>query len=782
MARATTHDRSGAADPHRRYAYGEWLVRHRWWVLLASVLGLIAFGAGLGKLSVQRDLRIYFNEDNPEVVAFDALEKRFVRNDVLLIALAPADGDIFTRETLTAIETLTNASWQMPRSLRVDSVTNFQHTYADGDTLVVGDLVKDAMTLDDAALARVRDIALNEPHLVNALVSNRGHVAGILINILKGDDGATAVDDAMQFADQMVADLKAAHPDIAVYFSGSIAADDAFGNAAMTEFTTLWPIVYAVVLLVLVIMLRAFFGTLMSLVVIFMTSLVALGATGWVGAPLNPTTIKAPILLLTLTVAHCVHVLVTLYQEMRAGLSKHQAVIESLRINMQPVFVTSATTCIGFLVLNFSDTEPFRKLGNMVGFGMMMAFVFSVTFLPAAMAVLPIRVKARPGAARAPLMDRLAGFVIAHRQLLFYGTLAAIIALSAGIARINLDDNFVEYLDERYEYRRHADFIADNLTGLQVIEYSLPSGEDSGISRPEYLGAIDAFANWYRGQPTVVHVSTLSDTLKRLNMNMHADDPAFYTIPDDRALAAQYLLLYEMSLPYGLDLNNTVNVAKSETRFIVTMKNQTSLGLKEMDRRAQGWLAGNAPFLASPGSGISMIFAGLSERNINSMLGGSILALVLISGLLIIALRSFRIGLISLVPNLFPVAIAFGVWGYMVQEVGLAIATVVATTLGVVVDDTVHFLSKYLRARREQGMDAPDAIRYAFNTVGTALVTTTVVLVIGFGVLASSGYRPSSHIGWLSSITLVFALAADFLFLPPLLMKLDRRKSTGGSP
>jgi hypothetical protein len=240
-------------------------------------------------------------------------------------------------------------------------------------------------------------------------------------------------------------------------------------------------------------------------------------------------------------------------------------------------------------------------------------------------------------------------------------------------------------------------------------------------------------------------------------------------------LAAQYLLLYEMSLPYGLDLNNQIDVAKSSTRFVVTMANQTSMGLKRMEAKAQDWLGANAADLATPGSGLSMIFANLSERNIQSMLGGSILALVLISFILIVALRSLRIGLISLVPNLFPVAMAFGLWGFTVQEVGLAIATVVAMTLGIVVDDTVHFLSKYLRARREHGMDAEAAVRYAFNTVGTALVVTTVVLVLGFLVLGTSGYRPSSHIGWLSSITLVFALAADFLFLPPLLILLDRR-------
>ena len=698
---------------------------------------------------------------------------------MLLLAIAPKDGNVFTRETLSAIEFMTAQSWQMPRALRVDSLSNYQHTRAllfDGDDLVVSDLVEDAMSLSDEELAEIRKIALAEPLLVNVIVSDRGHVAGLLINILKGEDGAAAVVDALAHTDQMIADVKASHPDIDIYISGGIAADAAFGSAALNEFTTLWPILYGIVLLVLIITLRAFFGTLATLVVIFMTSLVSIGACGWLNVPLNPTTIKAPILLLTLSVAHCVHILVTLYQEMRAGRTNHQAVIETLRINMQPVFVTSATTAIGFLVLNFSDTPPFQILGNMVGFGMMMAFVFAVTFLPAVMAILPVRVKVKAGATRAPMMERLADFVIGKRRMLFYGTLVVIVALSSGITRIDLDDNFVEYFDHRYDYRVHADFVMENLTGLQVIEYSISAGEDGGIADPEFLDRLDAFVGWYRAQPSVVNVIALTDTFKRLNKNMHGDDEAYYRIPEQRDLAAQYLLLYELSLPYGLDLNTTIDVGKRNTRMVVTMRNQTSMGLKAMDARAQEWLQANAPEIASPGSGISMVVANLSWRNITSMLGGSILALVLISFILILALRSVRIGLISLVPNLFPVAIAFGIWGYTVQQVGLAIATVVAMTLGIVVDDTVHFLSKYLRARRERGMDPPAAVRYSFNTVGSALVITTVVLVLGFLVLGTSGYRPSSHIGWLSSITLVVALLADFLFLPTLLLMLDKKE------
>jgi predicted RND superfamily exporter protein len=176
------------------------------------------------------------------------------------------------------------------------------------------------------------------------------------------------------------------------------------------------------------------------------------------------------------------------------------------------------------------------------------------------------------------------------------------------------------------------------------------------------------------------------------------------------------------------------------------------------------------------GASPSIMFSHIGARNIRSMLGGTTLALVLISLILIIALRSLRIGLISLVPNLVPAAMAFGLWGLLVGQVGLALSVVAGMTLGIVVDDTVHFLSKYLRARREEGLSPEDAVRYAFHTVGTALWTTSVVLVAGFLVLTYSPFEINSAMGLLTAITIGLALLADFLLLPTLLMTLDKRE------
>jgi predicted RND superfamily exporter protein len=442
-----------------------------------------------------------------------------------------------------------------------------------------------------------------------------------------------------------------------------------------------------------------------------------------------------------------------MFHEIHLGKTKREAIAESMRINLRPVFLTSITTAIGFLTMNFSDAPPFRDLGNIVAVGVMSAFVYSVFFLPAMMAVLPVRLKPK-AESNCCSCNGLAGFVINRRKPLFWGTLIVIVVLTAGTLRIELNDNFIKYFGERYDIRKASDFVEENLTGLDVIEYSLESGETGGINNPQYLGTVEAFANWYRKQPKVVHVDTITTTMKRLNKSMHGDDESFYRIPEQRDLAAQYLLLYEMSLPFGLDLNNQINVDKSSTRMTVTMKNAPQR-------------------MFTYGSGLSIIWAHLSGRNINSMLGASFGALVLISGILILALRSFRLGLVSLIPNLTPALMAFGIWGMLVGQVGLGLSVIAAMTLGIVVDDTIHFLSKYLRARREHPMSPSDAVRYSFNTVGTAMWITTVVLVAGFLVLSLSGYKMNSHMALMTAITITLALAMDFLFLPTLLMKVE---------
>jgi len=550
--------------------------------------------------------------------------------------------------------------------------------------------------------------------------------------------------------------------------------NNAFSEMAMSDMQTLVPIMFLVIILMLVLLLRSLAATFATVLVILLSIVTAMGVAGWIGIQITPPLASAPTMIMTLAVANSVHFLVTFLQKVRGGESQRDAMLESLRINLQPILITSVTTAIGFLSMNFSDAPPFRDLGNVVAIGVIASFLYSMALLPALMLLLPIRHK-KVAAHSAPVMDALANLVVQrYRQVLLFMAVLVVV-LVAFVPRNELNDEFVKYFDERVAFRVDTDYTTDHLTGLYSVAYSLGSGESGGISEPAYLRKLDEFANWYRAQPEVKHVSTLSDTMKRLNMNLHGDDPAWYRLPESRELAAQYLLLYEMSLPYGLDLNNQINVDKSATKLDVSLESISSNQTIALEERAQRWLETHAPAsMQAHGASPSVMFSHIGKRNIHSMLIGTTVALVLISFILIFALRSLRIGFISIIPNLVPAGMAFGLWGLLVGQVGLALSIVTGMTLGIVVDDTVHFLSKYLRARREEGFSPADAVRYAFHTVGTALWTTSVVLMAGFLVLVYSPFELNSGMGLLTAITIGFALLADFLLLPTLLMVLDK--------
>lgn len=750
------------------------MVRWRYAVLLVTILLVAVAASGARFLTFKTDYRVFFSEDNPQLLAFEELQNTYTKTDNVLIVLAPKDGNVFTRETLASVATLTKEAWQLPYSLRVDSLTNYQHTRAEGDDLIVADLVPDPSLLGPEVLDDIREIAVNEPLLVSRLVSAQGHVTGVNITIQLPDNGTgKEVPAITEHARELVEQVKAENPKLDVYLTGMVIMNNSFPEVSVRDQQTLIPIMFMIVLVTLAFLLRSLSSMIGTFIVIVFSILTAMGLAGWLGMGLTPPSASSPPIILTLAVADCVHFLVTFLHAMRKGMDRHSAIVESLRINMQPIFLTSLTTVIGFMSMNFSDAPPFRDLGNIVAMGVAAAFVFSVTFLPALMAILPVRVKA--GAARhTGRIDRFADFVVARQTSLFWISGVVIILLVAFIPRNELNDEFVKYFDDSIPFRTATEFASENLTGIYTIDYSLGNGEVGGISEPAFLADVERFAEWYEAQPGVLHVNTLTDIMRRLNKNMHADDETWYRLPDERELSAQYLLLYEMSLPYGLDLNNQINIDKSATRMTVTLDSVSSNQLLSIEASAQAWLADNAPYMKSGGASPSVMFAYIGQRNIRSMLIAASLALVLISIILIFALRSFKIGMVSLIPNLAPAGMGFGLWGLMYGQVGLGMSVVMGMTLGIVVDDTVHFLSKYLRARREQGLDAPDAVRYAFHTVGVALVVTTLVLIAGFMVLTQSAFKLNADMGLLTAITIGLALIADFIFLPPLLMKADK--------
>ncbi|WP_154186202.1 MMPL family transporter [Vibrio vulnificus] len=747
--------------------------RFSFWTLIISLMAIVATAMGAKNLYFRGDYNIFFDGSNAQLQAFDEIQTTFAKTDNIALVLAPKSGDVFDQRTLTQIQEMTEQAWQVPYSSRVDSLANYQHTEAVDDDLLVEDLLYQSYPLTAERIAKVRAVAMSEPLLVNALVSEKGDVAVINITMqMPGVDETAEVNEVVAYVEQMLSHYRAEYPDVTIYKAGIIAMNHSFAMAAQNDSATLVPTMLLVILVFLTIMLRSFLSVLATLVVIIGAIVATLGIVGWAGMFLHVASVNVPTLIMTLAVADCVHVIASMRHFMRQGMPKSQAIHRSVTLNFVPIIITSVTTAIGFLMMNMSDSPVLRDFGNLSALGVVIACVLSVSLLPALLNLLPVRFSAKQAAKSSDIMDKLADLVVHRRNVLLPLSIVVIAGSAALIPYNKVNDESVKYFDTSSEFRQAADFMEQRIGGMTTMSIAIKTHQSQGIASPEFLEVLGEFTRWLREQPETDHVASLSDIYKRLNKNMHGDDSAYYALPAERELAAQYLLLYEMSLPFGLDLNNQVNVDKSSVKLQLTVKNLGSVELVALEERIYQWFASHAPRYQVVASSPSLMFAHIGETNMASMLSTLPITLILISALMIFALRSWRLGVISLVPNIAPAVIGFGLWALISGEINLGLSVVVTLTLGIVVDDAVHFLAKYQHARKE-GQNAEQAVRYAFHTVGRALWITTVVLVAGFSVLAMSQFRLNSDMGQLSAIVIFVALVIDFVLLPSLLMRFD---------
>ncbi|HCG5952231.1 TPA: MMPL family transporter [Vibrio parahaemolyticus] len=770
------------AQQHQGIGLGKIPTKYSLLVLLATIFLIIVATIGGKNLYFRGDYDIFFDGTNKQLLAFDEIQTTFAKTDNLAIVIAPEDGDIFTPQTLSLIQKITVDAWQVPYSSRVDSIANYQHTEAFDDDLLVEDLLYSEYELTPERISKVKSIALSEPVLKSALVSEKGDVTVVNITVqLPEMDKTAEVEEVVSSINAMIDRYQRAYPDVTFHKAGIIAMNYAFMTAAQDDSSTLVPTMLVVILVFLTIMLRSILSVIATLIVIIGSVMATMGISGWAGMFLSTATVNVPTLIMTLAVADCVHVIATMRQSMKNGFTKAQSIERSIALNFVPILITSVTTAIGFLMMNMSDSPVLRDFGNLSALGVMVACFLSVTLLPALLKLLPIHVKMETSQDQKHVMDRLGDFVVSQRRALLPLSVAVIVVCASLIPLNKVNDESVEYFGQRNEFRQAADFMEERISGMTNISIAIKTNESQGIAAPDFLNTIGEFSSWLRDQPETDHVATLADVYKRLNKNMHGDDEAYYSLPQARELAAQYLLLYEMSLPYGLDLNNQINVDKSSIKMVLTVANLGSVELVDLENRIYQWFAEHATQYQVVASSPSLMFAHIGETNMASMLSTLPITLVLISALLIFALRSVRLGLISLMPNIAPAVIGFGLWALISGEINLGLSVVVTLTLGIVVDDAVHFLSKYQRARRE-GQTAEQAVRYAFHTVGRALWITTVVLVAGFSVLAMSSFRLNADMGQLSAIVIFIALVVDFLFLPTLLMLFDKKAYLQESP
>jgi predicted RND superfamily exporter protein len=746
-----------------------WFASPKLTICVVIVAMLVAV-VGAKNLYFRGDYKVFFEPDNPQRLALEEMQNIFNKSENVAFMLVPEDGNALKSSTLSLTIDLTEAAWLLPFSTRVESISNFQNTYAEDDDLIVEDLV----TYDSYAqvdVPQLKTVLKNTPELMGRLISNNYDVSIVNVTVqLPDGDQTTEVMELVAAANRVKDQLLVQYPDHEIYLTGVAVMNDAFAVAAKQDASTLIPLMFILIIVMVGIILRSIIAAAVVLLVVVFSVAITVGLAGWLGMFLSAATVNVPTMITTLAVADCIHIIVGVRYFLGKGHRNADAISESLRINTKPIIITSVTTAIGFLMLNFSAVPVLADLGNMTAFGVMLACVLSLWFLPALLLLKPLKVKATKSN---KVFERLGNKVTSNYRALLPICGLVIVGVSVFATNNELNDVAVKYFDDRSTFGQAVEINEEKLGGMSNIDFVIYSDSPYGATEPDFLARVELLTKWLRDKEEVHHVLSFADTLKRLNKNMHGDDEAYYRLPEDGELASQYVLLYEMSLPFGLDLSNQLDIDKSAMRIIAVIDNLGSKDLTGLELEAREFFENldskNRLEIASP----PLMFAHIGERNMESMVIGSFYALVLISVLIFFALRSWRLGLVSLFTNLLPAAIGFGVWGLISGQINMALSVVISMTMGIIVDDTVHFLSKYQSARLTR-KSVNESVLYAFNTVGMALTTTTIVLTVGFGVLASSSFMLNAHMGILTIIIIVAALAVDLIFLPALLMWLDK--------
>jgi len=746
-------------------------------LLLAAVLVVLCgLAAGLPRLEFTFDSRVFLGDENRELADLRELDRAYATSDSLFFMVVPQEGTAFSPEMLSSLRSMTEQAWQIPHVLRIDSVVNHIHARADGPNgaeIVVAPMLPETGDIDENSAKAFRDQVQSIPALQNLFLSEDGRAYGISVRLIFNEDHPSGSTESLAFAQELITSWQSDYSGTRVFLTGSILGEATLIEAASDDLSLLVPVSFAISSIILGFLIRTLIGIVTSVAAICTGAIATLGFAGWAGIPLTAGTAISPLAVTVLMSASCVHMILS-WVRARDTQSNTDAVDTMLIVNLAPVTVTNLTTATGFLCLNFAQSPPLRDMGNIVAFGLFFGLFATFVILPYGMRRQK-SVKLGYPAVTAAAMSRLASFSLRWRKLWLVIFVVALVLSGIGILRIGFDDGLVRYFDDRFQFRRDADAISQTLTGLDQLQFSFHAPPTETVFSPKFLAGIERFETWMRGQDTVVAVTSVLDPLKTLNQAMNGGAPEAFRVAQTQEANAQLMMFYELSLPVGMDLNSMMNVDRTQTRVVVGLRVAHSEEIRALATHAESWLAENEPTMATRASGLSIAFARISEENNRQMLFGLASVLVLVSATMCVVLRSLRMGVISLLPNLVPAILAFGLWGFTFGYVNLGSTVVTTMTFGIVVDDTIHFLMHYLRHRRV-GKTPDDAIRETFSVVGAAVIITSIGMMIGFGIMCLSGFAINQHIGALTFMVVGFALLADLLFLPAVLMAIERPK------
>ncbi|MBI2520603.1 MAG: MMPL family transporter [Bdellovibrio sp.] len=704
----------------------------------------------------------------------DALERMFGSDEKVIIGIHLKNG-IFTNESIKLLHEITEKLWTMPDIVRVDSLSNYNHSIAKSDDIITTPFLDKGKHYTHAELEERKTIAMDDAILSDRFVDKRGTtflVVGTLVAEVVRQPDYKNLNRALR---DMMGPIESnpLYKNYSFHYAGSGVINDAYRDVSDRDIAVMIPLNILMMALFLYAVFRSWKGILLPIGLVGVTVICTLGISAAVGFEFDNLSAAIPGILIAVCLADSVHLLSTYYRAVRMGQDQKSAMIETIEKNLMATFLTSLTTFLGFISLANTELIPVQKMGILAGTGTMLAWFFTIggvcPFL-----YLTSNFKLREKTTLNPQFAyRVVDWIEKHRRsILWISNLSMLLMFYLGIQnRVNSDP--LEHFDKRLKVSRDAYFLLDIFNGVGGPQVLIDSGQEDGAKDPAFLAKVEHFITEVDKEPVVNKVSSILDIIKQLNQRLHGDDRAFYRIPDSREQVAEILLMYSMGLPQGMDLNNQISL---DGRFI---RLEINWSLHDSQRSLK-MIAGFEELAKQLGLTLSItgkltMYHRMTGYIVRTFFYSMLASFIGIGLIMMISMGSWKFGLLSLPPNIVPMAFSIGLMTLLKRPIDIGTSLVISVCFGIAVDDTIHFLIHY-RQSMDKGMDIKDAIRDIYVHTAPSLVFTTVILVTCFGAFIFANFIPNVNFGILCAFTLSVALAMDLLYLPALLFTFKLRK------
>ncbi len=743
----------------RRYI--EFLDQHKTKLLILITMLVVLLSISLKDLAFEGSYRIWFDPSSKIMKDYDKFRSTFSGDDTFIVAFEDKEG-IFREKPITTILELTQKFKMIDGVQKVNSLTNYQQIRSEDDDVMVEDFIYDSK--ED--LKAKKQIATHDKLILHQLINDDATATMIAVKLASSVGADEEVNLYVMKQLEQIRDEYEAKTGYTFYISGLSAITASLVNVAVHDALVLIPLAVVIVVVLLFLLFRDPIGVAVPAVVIVFTFLLVLSMQMLLGHKLNNFTVNIPSFIAAIAIADSMHLFLAWVYYKTKKITNKEAVYLALKNNFMPIAMTSITTAIGFATLSISAIEPIATLGIAITAGALIAFLLSISLVPAILLILNDEYKIKPIKFLNLIHSKGYGaFIVRHDKQIVLGFTFVMLVIGYGLTNLKVDSNSIKYFDKTTTVRSGSEFVEEKLSGSMIYEIILDSTKKEGAKSPAFLNKIVEFEKvLLERYPNITFTTSLKDIVERMHKVL--DKNATTALPNSKNAVAQYLLLYSMSLPQGMELNDKIDTQERYLRLSINSNIQDTSKDLEMIDWIDNWWEKNTDYLATV-QGQTSIFAYMQSSVMDTLLLSISATLVLVVFAMFFIFKNIKMLWIFILPNIAPILLVGGVMGYLGRSVDIGVAISASVILGIAVDDTIHFFSKYFQAIKTMSFE--ESIDYVISHSGNAMILTTLILSFTFSVFAVSSFVPNVNFAIVTVVALNIALLLDLVLLPALL-------------